>query len=179
MMKTILLFILMGTIYQNDSAILFDASNANELKNWYVVDDGVMGGVSQGNLKLNDQGAAQFYGTVRLENNGGFSSVRHSFDSKDVSSFTSVVLVVKGDGKPYQFRIKRDADQRYSYINSFTTSGDWETIKLPFDGFYPGFRGNTLNKPNYSGDSMEEIAILIGNKRKEEFSLEISKIYIE
>ena len=34
------------------------------MNNWHVVVDGVMGGLSQGNLKLNDEGNAVFSGIV-------------------------------------------------------------------------------------------------------------------
>jgi NADH dehydrogenase [ubiquinone] 1 alpha subcomplex assembly factor 1 len=88
-------------------------------------------------------------------------------------------LKLKGDGKSYQFRIKDNSRQRYSYIATFKTSGDWETIKIPLSSFYPGYRGYKLNKPNFSGEVMEEIGILIGNKVKESFALEIEKIYLE
>ncbi len=76
-------------------------------------------------------------------------------------------------------RIKSDALQRYSYMKSFMTSGEWETIKIPFSIFMPIFRGNEMNMPNYPAQFMEEIALLIGKKRKENFSLEISNIYLE
>ena len=178
-MKGLLLLLLMGLFYQDTSPVLFNGANANTLSNWYALDDGVMGGLSQGSLTLNDVGNMHYTGTVRLENNGGFSSIRHKFESKDVSCYAFVVLKIKGDGKNYQFRIKSDSSQRFSYINSFKTSGSWETIKLQLSSFYPSFRGYTLDKPNYPGRVMEEISILIGNKRKQSFSLEIEKIYLE
>ena len=90
-----------------------------------------------------------------------------------------MVLKIKGDGKNYQFRIKSETSQRFSYITEFETTGLWETIKLRLDRFYPSFRGTTLNQPNYPVKVMEEIAILIGNKQKQSFSLEIEKIYLE
>ena len=138
-----------------------------------------MGGLSQGKMILNADDNGLFKGYVTTENNGGFSSVRYAFGKKKVSKYDQVVLRVKGDGKTYQFRIKSDAAQRYSYIQSFGTSGNWQTIKLPFESFYPGFRGNKLDRPNYRGGVMEEIAFLIGNNRNENFSLEIEKIYLE
>ena len=79
----------------------------------------------------------------------------------------------------YQFRIKDNSRERYSYISSFETSGDWETVKIPLNAFYPSFRGYRLDIPNFSGNYMEEVAILIGNKVKESFALEIEKIYLE
>ena len=164
---------------QDSSSSIFDSKKVKDLSNWYVVDDGVMGGLSKGEITIKDSGNCLFKGYVTTENNGGFSSIRYAFDKKSVSEFKHVILKLKGDGKSYQFRIKDNSRQRYSYIATFDTSGDWETIKIPLSSFYPGFRGYKLDKPNFSGDVMEEIAILIGNKVKESFALEIDKIYLE
>ena len=178
-MKLVILLMILSAMGQDNSNSIFDCKNAKNTANWYVVNDGVMGGLSEGSLVLNDSGNILYHGYVTTENNGGFSSIRHEFNTKDVSDFKEVILRVRGDGKTYQFRIKSDASQRYSYIKSFKTSGSWETIRLPLGSFYPSFRGNTLDKPNYPGEVMEEVAILIGNKRKERFSLEISNSYLE
>ena len=65
--------------------LLFDFSTESDLNNWQVVDDVVMGGRSDGQFSLNEQGHGVFEGRVSLENNGGFSSVRHRFESKSLS----------------------------------------------------------------------------------------------
>ena len=178
-MKGIIAILMMSNMGQNIPVLIFDFKNEEEIADWYVVDDGVMGGLSLGTFTITDSGNALYRGIVRTENNGGFSSVRHGFETKDVSDYKFVKLRIKGDGKSYQFRIKEDRSQRYSYITSFKTSGAWETIKLPLAMFYPSFRGYQLNKPNFSGEKIEEIAILIGNKTEESFSLEIEKIYLD
>lgn len=178
-MKLIIILSIMSVMYQDKSSILFDFSNSKNISEWYVVDDGVMGGRSQGEMSFNDVGNGHFRGYVTTENNGGFSSVRYAFNTKNVSKFKKVILKVKGDGKTYQFRLKSDSSMHYSYIQSFETSGSWETIKLSFNNFYPSYRGSTLDLPNYPGEMIEEIALFIGNKRKENFSLEIEKIYLE
>ena len=173
------MLLIISIMSQDNSSSIFDSKKAKDLSNWYVVDDRVMGGLSRGGLTINDSGNFLFKGYVTTENNGGFSSIRYGFNKKSVSEFKQIILKVKGDGKSYQFRIKDNSRQRYSYIASFKTSGDWETIKIPLSSFYPGFRGYKLDKPNFSGDVMEEISILIGNKVKESFSLEFEKIYLE
>lgn len=178
-MKLVILLLCINIMNQEKSSTLFDFTNEKKISQWNVVNDGVMGGLSEGEMLLNAQGNALFRGYVSTENNGGFSSVRYEFDQKDVTKFKQVALKVKGDGKSYQFRMKSEISQRYSYIKTFKTSGEWETIKIPLSSFYASFRGNTLDKPNYPGKIMEEIALLIGNKRNESFSLEISKIYLE
>jgi hypothetical protein len=178
-MKGVILLLLMGLLYQDASRVLFNGTKSNSLTDWYVVDDGVMGGRSKGSLTLNDAGNIHYTGIISLKNNGGFSSIRYNFSAKDVSKYTFVVLKIKGDGSRYQFRIKRATSDRYSYVKNFETSGSWESIKMPLNSFYPSFRGNTLDQPNYSGRMMEEIGILIGNKQAQGFSLEIEEIYLE
>ncbi len=173
------MLLMISVMYQDSSSSIFDSKKVKDLSNWYVVDDGVMGGLSRGELTINDSGNCLFKGYVTTENNGGFSSIRYAFNNKSVSEFNHIILKLKGDGKSYQFRIKDNSRQRYSYIATFNTSGDWETVKIPLSSFYPGYRGYKLNKPNFPGEVMEEIAILIGNKVKESFVLEIDKIYLE
>ncbi|MBT8320468.1 MAG: CIA30 family protein [Eudoraea sp.] len=158
---------------------IYDFTETSNLKDWYVVNDGVMGGISQGMLELSDEGHGVFRGTVSLENNGGFSSIRHAFPAKTVSAYNYLVLKVKGNGKRYQLRVKSRTTQYYSYVAFFETSSQWETIRIPLKEMYPVFRGYRLNQPNYEGAILEEVGILIGNKKAEEFRLEIDVIYLE
>ncbi|GLR19946.1 CIA30 family protein [Portibacter lacus] len=159
--------------------VLFDFNKDSSLDQWVVVDDNVMGGRSDGRFLLNDNGHAVFKGEVSLENNGGFSSVRYSFDQIEVKDYTKMVLRIKGDGKRYQFRVKPDRNDRHSYIYYFETSGEWQNISIPLTQMKPFFRGRKLDIPNYSAQELEEVAILISNKKAESFKLEIDKITLK
>ncbi|MCW5515475.1 CIA30 family protein [Muriicola sp. Z0-33] len=161
------------------SHIIVDFNKANNQANWTVVDDVVMGGRSAGSFYINEKGQGVFHGKVSLENNGGFSSLRYRFKKITTTPYTKVVLRIKGDGKTYQFRVKKKSTDYYSYISYFQTSNDWETIELPLKDMYPTFRGRKLDSPNYSADGIEEIAFLIGNKRAESFKLEIDTISLK
>ena len=159
--------------------ILYDFKKDADLNDWRIVDDGVMGGRSNGNFSITKEGHGLFEGTISLENNGGFSSVRHECNPADVSEFTQLCIRLKGDGKPYQVRIKQNKDQSYSYVAPFETSGDWETIAIDLKDFYPSFRGQRLRRPNFSHDTIEEIVFLFGNKKEESFSLLLDKITLK
>lgn len=159
--------------------IIFDFNKNVTINNWRIVDDVVMGGISNGNFKLNKDGHGEFYGAISLENNGGFSSLRYRFQPKDVKNYQFVVLRVKGDAKKYQFRVKDNVSNYYSFIAVFQTSEEWQTIKIPLLEMYPAFRGRKLNMDNFSSKEIEEIAFLIGNKRAENFKLEIDAIYFQ
>lgn len=159
--------------------MIFDFNDESSLDNWLVVDDVVMGGRSDGNLVINDEGHGEFRGDVSLENNGGFSSIRYRPSSMDVSDYSSILLKVKGDGKSYQLRIKSSRFERHSYTYTFNTSGDWEEIVIPMNEMTPTFRGMKLRISNYPGEKLEEIGFLISNKKNESFKLIIDSIKLE
>ena len=129
-------------------------------------------------FELNRDGDAEFKGTVSTANNGGFASVRYRFRAKDIAGKKTISIRLKGDSKPYQFRVKSKATDYYSYITTFSTLGDWETIHINLKDLYPSFRGNKLNKENFNESSIEEISFLIANKKNESFKLIIDKIEI-
>ena len=158
---------------------IFDFTKDSNISSWRIVDDGVMGGRSRGDFFLNKKGNAVFTGTISLDNYGGFSSVRYQFKTKGVSQFKKIQIRLKGDGKEYQFRIKKNRRDYYSYITTFKTSKEWETISITMSDMYPAFRGRRLNMSNLQPNTIQEIAFLIGNKKEETFRLEIDSISLQ
>ena len=157
---------------------LFDFDNSSNLSQWYIVDDVVMGGRSNGNFDLDKNGNGVFYGDVSLENYGGFSSVQYRFETKDITNYSHIKIKLKGDAKSYQFRTKTKQGDPQSYIYKFQTTGDWETIEIPLAEMYPSFRGRKLDMPNYPVEQLSQLSFLISNKKVESFRLEIDKIEI-
>jgi hypothetical protein len=173
-MQQLLIMILLFSALQSN--LIYDFTKNTTVKNWVVVDDVVMGGESSSSMKLNKDGHGVFEGSISLDNNGGFSSVRYRFPKKQINLYHSIMIRVQGDGKQYELRLKSDSNQYFSYIVPFTTNGAWQEIEIPLKNFYPSFRGRKLNQPNFSQDTLEEITFLIGNKKNEDFKLTIDKI---
>ena len=169
----LIIFLLMST------SIIIDFDKEANIDNWRIVNDVVMGGKSTAAFQLNENGHGVFSGNVSLENNGGFASVRYRFPKIIVKNYKNIKLKVKGDGKRYQFRIKASQNDRHSYIQYFETNKEWPTITIPLSEMYPTFRGYTLDIPNFEADKIEEIAILIGNKKAEDFEIIIDSIVLE
>ena len=170
------LFILSLFTSTISNMILFDSKKETNLNSWVIVDDVVMGGRSAGSFHFNDVGDLVFKGDVSLKNNGGFSSIRYRFNPMYTSQYKKICIRLKGDGKAYQFRVKSSKYDSHVYRYKFQTTGDWQTIEIPFNEMQATFRGMRLNLPNFPGKLMEEVAFLISNKKEESFQLIIDKI---
>ena len=128
--------------------LVFDFTPSNDLKDtWGAVDDVVMGGVSESDIRLID-GIASFAGNVSTQNSGGFASVRtKNFDSPlNLAGYEGIELRVRGDGKRYKFLIRTETKwdgTAYSYSVD-TVSNTWMSVRIPFTELIPVFRAKTL-----------------------------------
>jgi hypothetical protein len=172
-------FTLHAGVAESEPLLVFDFHKDADLAGWEIEDDVVMGGRSQGVLKLNDEGHAVFSGAVSLENDGGFSSLQWYFPPMDVSAYTTALLRVKGDGKNYQFRVESEPGLHHNYVYTFATSGEWETIEVPLKEMYAEHHGNRLDLPNYPGKILSQIRFLIANGEAENFELLIDRIELK
>ncbi len=82
---------------QNQDRILFKFDTREAAQSWQAVNDGVMGG----RFKINDDKKMEFYGTLSLENNGGFASVRTRGANLELAKDDVIVARVRGDGREY------------------------------------------------------------------------------
>lgn len=159
---------------------LFDFTSSTPQDAWAVEDDTVMGGRSEGHLEITDAGHARFHGHVSLENDGGFSSIQHQMQpAGDVSGKEAFLVRLKGDGKKYTLRVKSKPDQKYFHEATFPTSGDWETVRVPFNTMSAVHHGEPVNVPNFDGGPVNALQVLIGNKKEQDFELLIDHIAAE
>ena len=172
-----------GTNGDDTEQILIDFSNTSAA-GWQIVNDSVMGGVSRSRLQMHEDGYAEFSGTVSLENNGGFASVRTRAQSPvDLSDFDGLSVHVLGDGKTYSLRlrtVKNGRLTRYSHEARFaTTAGEWETHKLAYSDFSPVFRGNAVRgNPGLNPEAILEIGFMIQDGQEGPFELSVQRLSV-
>jgi NADH dehydrogenase [ubiquinone] 1 alpha subcomplex assembly factor 1 len=152
----------------------------SEKFDWRIVDDGVMGGLSQGKREIGKDGILRFFGTLSLENNGGFSSLRTGAVKLDLSDAEGVVLRVKGDGRTYQVRFSTDAEylgNEMSFQAAFpTTRGEWTEVKVPFNGFTGTWRGRELPDKVFDPAKIRRIGLQLADKKAGAFELRVDWI---
>ena len=89
-----LLFSLFSPVGKDAPVVLaLDGSEvlAPPWRNWRVVNDNVMGGVSTSAVKIsNDQ--LNFKGNISFDNNGGFASARMDDDARDLSDYQGLLV---------------------------------------------------------------------------------------
>ncbi len=160
-------------------SMLIDFADADESQRWIAINDGVMGGISQSGLQLSSTATGIFSGLLCLENNGGFASIRRHCDSYNLEGCSGIILIVKGDGRTYQFRVKTD-DQYdgIAYRALFTTDAqDWQTLVLPFNNFCASFRGRLIpDAPVLVPEKIRQIGFLLADKQQGAFCLEIASV---
>lgn len=145
---------------------------------WRIVNDVVMGGLSSSTVIVKDDKIV-FTGNVSLENNGGFASLRSPVKDYGFQEFSGIEIKIKGDGKRYSISMKETSYfTGYFYTTSFQTKNEeWITVKLHFDQFkLYYFRRETNSNKNIPLNKIKEISLLIGDKQKGVFFVEIDYI---
>ena len=146
---------------------------------WYVVNDNVMGGRSEGDFEL-EQATLVFIGRTNT-NGGGFSSIRTQPLRLDLSEHAGIRLYVLGDGRRYTWRLTTTARWRgreISYWADFDTrDGAWTTVEIPFSRFVPNFRGYRLDGPALDPGQITGMGLMIYDKQDGPFELHLDSVH--
>ncbi|MFG6160496.1 CIA30 family protein [Halomonas sp. 1390] len=167
--------------------------DADEAGRWHAVNDGVMGGVSAGGLRAEGE-IGVFTGRLSLDHGGGFASIRRAprAGARDgtpgrpreasleqaLGDARGVRLRVRGDGRTYQLRLRSDRlGEGSAYRARFATTGEWQTIDLPWGAFEAVRRGRRLeDAPPLAPDEIRQVGLLIADRREGAFRLEIAAL---
>lgn len=156
------------------NAQTLDFTNAQTTAQMWVINDGVMGGISESRFRHDAEGV-MIEGLVSLENNGGFASVRSAavFGAGTVA----LELKIKGDGKRYKFILRTDASPRSPmYQADFVASEDWNTYRFAPSDFRASFRGRAVDAPDLVFADTKELGILIADKQAGSFRVQLQTV---
>lgn len=163
----------------DNTLLLFEFSDAAIVRDWAPIDDRVMGGVSRSRLRHDPAGHAVFEGTVSLERNGGFASVRSSPAARGLPGAAACVIEIRGDIRPFKLSLLTDDGfDSVAYQGSFTPSGtDWQTLRLPLATFRASFRGREVpGAPALDPARIRQVGLMIATRQAGPFALNIKHI---
>lgn len=170
-----------GLMAEEKPRTLFDFAGADAAREWQTVNDGVMGGVSDGRFKITDKKTLEFYGTLSLENNGGFASVRSRAKKLGLDKGDVLVARVRGDGRDYSMNLYVPRPlSAFSYRATVKTKKDeWIEVKLPLDGFEATSFGRVVRDAGpVDPDEVNALGFLLGDKKAGPFRLEVEWIKV-
>ena len=149
----------------------------DSVKNWKFFSDQVMGGISEGQVSLEQDGDKVFIrlsGDIRTDNNGGFIQLRTSTSlsnkplmfkllhnsKKDGKKLQGIRLKVKGNGEKYHIFIQTTIFYRLPtgyHIATFDTSPNWKMVDLPFNKFK---ELNSNKNSNFDANNIKTFGIV-------------------
>ncbi len=156
-----------------DTLILSEFTGDSLNLGWYIQNDDVMGGQSQGRFEIVSDELI-FSGNTNTDG-GGFSSIRTHPLQLNLSDRSGIRVKVKGDGRSYTWHLQTDARWRGRSVNywaDFNTSADEVTsVDIPFTSFVPQFRGFKLNGPELNTKQITQLGLYIYDKNDGPFEL--------
>jgi len=162
--------------------VLFDFTGADAAREWQTVNDGVMGGVSDGKFKIVERKTMEFFGTLSLANNGGFASVRTKGKKLGLEKGDTLVVKVRGDGREYSLNLYINKPlPAFSYRATVETKKDeWIEIKVPLDKFEAvSFGRQVVNAGAVKPEEINALGFMLGDKKPGPFKMEVEWIKVE
>ena len=161
---------------------LFDFSSPGAAGRWQAVNDGVMGGVSDGKFRITPEGTLEFFGTLSLENNGGFTSVRTKPADLGLRPGDSLVVRVRGDGREYMVNAyPKNARMAFSYRAPLPTiAGEWTDVVIPLADFVPTSFGRVVQGAGpLNPADINSLGIMLSDKQPGKFRLDVESMMIQ
>lgn len=156
---------------------LLDFSRPEVVRDFRIVNDDVMGGISTSRLSQTGTGL-RFEGKVSLENNGGFASFRGPVRIPVESA--GLLVTVRGDGQRYKLILKLDdSTSTAQYQAAFVAPREWQTLRFVPTDFTAVFRGRAVTAPVLRFVDVQYFGALISDRQSGAFSLELRDIRAE
>jgi NADH dehydrogenase [ubiquinone] 1 alpha subcomplex assembly factor 1 len=163
--------------------VLFKFDNPKDAYLWQTVNDGVMGGRSVGRFKINAEKSLEFFGSLSLESNGGFASVRARGTQLGLQEGDKIVAQVRGDGRRYSLNLYAQSNGGgggYSYRQSFQTiNGQWLQVEFPIQKFVATWRGRGFPNEKLDLGKANGLGIFLSDKQAGPFKLEVAWIKVK
>ena len=177
---SLLLFAGMQTAAAQDRP-LFDFASPTASKEWRTVNDGVMGGESDGHVKITEAKTLEFTGKLSLANKGGFASVRSEAKPLRFQPGETLIAKLRGDGRDYFCNLHVPTFRlAFSYRALFSTkAGEWIEVRIPWEKFQATSFGQPAPEVGpLDPTAVDSVGFLLSDKQAGPFKLEVEWIKV-
>lgn len=173
------MLILGAILLSSMEPMMIDFGKEKAGQTWRILNDGVMGGRSASTIDYSED-HLRFAGTISLENNGGFASMRSPYGSMDLSEYKELRMRVRGDGSSFGMVLETSRTWFYpNYKVTFDATEEWQELVFSlrdFDEYVVGRKqGKKMTDKNLQ--NVIRLGIITNDKAAKPFQLDID--YIE
>jgi NADH dehydrogenase [ubiquinone] 1 alpha subcomplex assembly factor 1 len=183
MKKFALLWALVAQVAVQDALLpVLDFAGPDTAQQWQAVNDGVMGGISDGRFRITPDKTLEFFGTLSLENNGGFASVRTKPADLDIKAGDTIIVRVKGDGREYVLNLyTKSRRMAFSYRAPLpTTKDEWTEVRVPLADFIPTAFGRRVQGMGpVEPDQINGLGFMLSDKQPGKFQIQVEWVKVE
>ncbi len=159
-----------------ECVIVDDFTGGSSRLSWFAVNDGVMGGLSQGTVSL-ASGALLHTGVINT-NGGGFSSVRAGLPEDALVGYTRLQIRLNTFGRQYAVNF---GDNRYRNVSHRAllpaSPGDtWQEVFVDFDQTVPTRIGFRVNAEPFAASAINELSLILSDGADGPFRMEVAWI---
>ncbi|MEL6825954.1 MAG: CIA30 family protein [Pseudomonadota bacterium] len=146
---------------------------------WRTVNDGVMGGLSDGGSVLED-GALTFAGVTNT-NGGGFSSIRLRVAPGSMAGADRLKVHMKRDARTYSMTLRTNVmsyGRRIAFRAPIVTSSEdeWGDGVLAFDTLKASIWGRSVPDAFFDPGEVVEIGLIIYDGKDGPFEMQLKRI---
>ena len=170
--------------HSNTKQTVLEAFKTDASMRWELIADGVMGGVSTGELafvQTQDQAWLRLTGLVSTANRGGFIQARFYLQDPLPSAARGLWLTARGNNERYFVHVRTSGTilpWQY-YQASFEVTRQWQEIRLAWSDFKPsGGLSGSLLRATPLPEAIKSIAI-VAFGRDHQAEVEIATIGYE
>lgn len=159
--------------------IMMNFPDPDSVSRWRIVNDGVMGGLSQG-TRFHENAHMVFRGNINT-NGGGFSSLRTSMTPGDLAGVDGLQLKLRSDGRDYKMTFRtserwRGRSVSYQATIPATPAEEWANATVTFDAMRTSVFGRTVRAAPFDPSDVREMGIILADGVDGPFQLEVASI---
>ncbi|MEM9824291.1 MAG: CIA30 family protein [Bacteroidota bacterium] len=176
------LAVLLLFTFANIAEITFDFGKNKDGNDWEIINDGVMGGLSKGEFEFTDH-TLKFYGSVSLDNYGGFTSIKSPFKTFDLGLAQKVKIRYKTSNQSIAINLENSKEfyKPYYKLNLEDTNDEWKSVEIEinqFKGYSLGQEVSTKISKEFL-KSVQRIGFITSQKKEGKFNIEVDYLKFE
>ena len=156
--------------------IIDDFTNGVSQLQWYAVNDGVMGGLSQGTASL-EENALVHTGVINT-NGGGFSYVGTRLPSNALVGYNKLQVRLNTYGRTYAVNFNDTRYWRVTHQSPIPKNlrSEWQEVFITFDETTPTIFSQRVNSEPFKASAINELSFILSDGIDGSFRTEIDWI---